>query len=210
MIAYWFPPEGNAAVYRPLRLVRHLPDHGWRGRVIASDGRCERYDPALLQQIPDRTEVIRVRGEDLWQRTQRKRAERIEGRLRQATDSRHRETTDATGSESTLRAAARSLVSRAESYWYHPDRQRPWVTPAVDAALKSSAAERPGVVWATGPPWSAFLVAQRVARRLSIPYVIDFRTSWTIVPSPFEAIRPRWAQRMIDVASGRSCGTRRL
>ena len=35
MIASWFPPEGNAAVYRPLRSLRNLPAYGWQGRVIA-------------------------------------------------------------------------------------------------------------------------------------------------------------------------------
>jgi glycosyltransferase involved in cell wall biosynthesis len=51
------------------------------------------------------------------------------------------------------------------------------------------------VLWTTGPPFSAFVVAHRVAQRTGIPYVLDFRTSWTVVPSPFEAIRPAWAQQ---------------
>ena len=76
-----------------------------------------------------------------------------------------------------------------------PDMQRPWIGPAVRATLELCSRRRPDVLWATGPPWSAFVVAERVAKRTGIPYVLDFRTSWTIVPSPFEAIRPGWAQR---------------
>ena len=42
MIAYWFPPEGNAAVYRPLRFLRNLQPHGWEGHVIAADAPFDR------------------------------------------------------------------------------------------------------------------------------------------------------------------------
>jgi hypothetical protein len=37
MIAYCFPPEGNAGVYRPLRFVRYLPTMDWNASVIALD-----------------------------------------------------------------------------------------------------------------------------------------------------------------------------
>ncbi len=194
MIAYWFPPEGNAAVYRPLRFLRNLPAFGWTGRVISSAGpQFERYDRGLLSQIPQGTEIIRVAGGDLWQSIQRKRGQRL------------RKTMDALASNpmahepaslsSPLRSRVRELVRQAESWWYHPDMQRSWIRPAVDATLAVCARVRPNVLWATGPPWSAFVVAQRAAKRTGIPYVLDFRTSWTVVPSRFEAMRPAWAQK---------------
>src|SRR5947208_16473187 len=65
MIAYSFPPEGNAGVYRPLRFVRYLPTMGWNASVISLDTHCyERYDPGLLDLVPSATEVIRVRRRD--------------------------------------------------------------------------------------------------------------------------------------------------
>src|SRR5438309_10980438 len=82
MIAYAFPPEGNAGVYRPLRFVRHLPAMGWNPSVISSDTNCyERYDPGLLGLVPSTTEVIRVRSRDPWQSIQTRRAQRIQKRL---------------------------------------------------------------------------------------------------------------------------------
>src|SRR3954451_11082928 len=78
MIAYWFPPEGNAAVYRPLRFLRNLPSFGWSGRVIASSGaQFERYDQGLLSQVPQGTEIIRAAEGDLWQAIQRRRSARL-------------------------------------------------------------------------------------------------------------------------------------
>ena len=36
MIAYNFPPDGEAGTYRSLRFVRHLPHAGWQPTVIAA------------------------------------------------------------------------------------------------------------------------------------------------------------------------------
>jgi len=203
MIAHWFPPEGHAAVYRPLRFLRNLPASGWTGRVLAADTQFDRYDPGLLRQVPEGTEIVRVAGEDVWQSFQRKRSERLRrgsaGHASPSSSPAFRPIAPSPlGSgqiAAALRSQLRSAVRQAESWWYHPDMQRPWIRPAVQAAMAMCAASRPDVLWATGPPWSAFIVAQRVARRTGIPYVLDFRTSWTIVPSPFEAMRPAWAQR---------------
>src|SRR6266536_4896610 len=82
MIAYYFPPEGSAGAYRPLRFVRHLSKMGWFPTVISADPYCyERYDPALLALVPSETEIVRVRGHDLWQAIQAWREERIRQKL---------------------------------------------------------------------------------------------------------------------------------
>jgi glycosyltransferase involved in cell wall biosynthesis len=94
-----------------------------------------------------------------------------------------------------VRSRLRTLVRAAETAWYHPDMQKSWIRPAVEATVATCARSRPDALWATGPPWSAFVVALGASRRTGVPYVLDFRTSWTIVPSPFEAMRPAWAQR---------------
>ncbi len=193
MVAYWFPPEGNAAVYRPLRFLRNLAGNGWRARVVSGQAQFERFDPDLLRQLPDSTEVVRVAGEDWWQALQRSRGERLNGRVAALPPRIATPAPAHTGSH--WRSRARAAVRRAESWWYQPDMQQPWIAPAVRASLALCEQERPDVLWVTGPPWSAFLAVQEVSRRTGVPYVLDFRTSWTVVPSPFEARRPQWAQR---------------
>src|SRR6476659_1189768 len=77
MIAYGFPPEGHAGVFRPLRFARNLPSFGWNVTVISAGGvQYHRYDPELLAQVPPGTAVIRpVASDDLWQRIQHRRAQ---------------------------------------------------------------------------------------------------------------------------------------
>jgi hypothetical protein len=51
------------------------------------------------------------------------------------------------------------------------------------------------VIWATAAPVSSFVVARRVSESTGIPYVLDFRDSWTITYNEFEDRRPLWAKQ---------------
>src|SRR2546427_8137267 len=84
LIAYCFPPDGSAGVYRPLRFVRHLPAMGWSVSVIAADlapSGWTRYDSALLALVPSETEIVRVRRRDPWQAIQVWRGQRMQEKL---------------------------------------------------------------------------------------------------------------------------------
>src|SRR5215467_216376 len=82
MIAYFFPPDGSAGSYRPLRFVRGLSKVGWCTSVITADPYYyARHDPDLLTQIPRETEIVRVRARDPWQALQSWRAQRMEEKL---------------------------------------------------------------------------------------------------------------------------------
>jgi hypothetical protein len=195
MIAYFFPPEGNAGVYRPLRFVRHLPTMGWNASVISLDTtRYERYDPGLLRLVPSTTEVVRVRSRDPWQFIQTRRAQRIQKKITCAsieTVARlHR------AQQVSARAFFREVVRRAEAWCYHPDKAMCWIRPAVQATVEMAARKQPDVVWATAGPVSSFVVAQRASQRTGVPYVLDFRDAWTITYNDFEASRPAWATRL--------------
>ncbi len=195
MIAYFFPPEGNAGVYRPLRFVRHLPSMGWNARVISVDTTCyQRYDPGLLDLIPSATEVVRVRSRDPWEFIQTRRAQRIQKKL---TDAPVETGARLPGAQrASTRAFLREVVRRAEAWCYHPDTAMCWIRPAVQATVEMAARKQPDVIWATAGPVSSFVVAQRASQRTGVPYVLDFRDAWTITYNDFEASRPAWATRL--------------
>jgi hypothetical protein len=194
MIAYYFPPEGNAGVYRPLRFVRHLPSREWCASVVSLDtDHYERYDPGLLALVPSGTEVTRVKACDLWQEFQRRRGRHIEQRL--STASAVAGTRPRLAKRMPIYSFVREIVRTAEAWYYHPDKAMSWIQPAVEATIELCARRRPNVIWATAGPISSFIVAQRVSQRIKVPYVLDFRDPWTITRTEFEARRPGWAQR---------------
>jgi hypothetical protein len=121
MIAYLFPPEGNAGVYRPLRFVQELAKRDWDTTVISGKPyRYERYDPELEDRIPGQTKVIRVRGTDMWQAFQARRARNFERRISSASN---RETEEIRAAHSKpFRSRLRKSAYR-EASWYLPDYQ---------------------------------------------------------------------------------------
>ena len=77
-VAYYFPPEGNAAVYRSLRFLKELVKKDWRASVICCEPyQFERYDPRLLHEVPSETRIIRVKGPDPWRAFQTWRGVRV-------------------------------------------------------------------------------------------------------------------------------------
>src|SRR5262249_25850094 len=134
MIAYHFPPEGNAGAYRPLRFVRHLPSHGWQPSVVTlKTNFYERYDPSLVSFIPSEIEVIRVRNRDPWQAFQARRRQHVEQLLGDSSPaeaarihSRHHKP---------IRALLRKAVHSTEAFVYCPDTSIGWIDPAVRAIV---------------------------------------------------------------------------
>ena len=194
LIAYIFPPEGSAGTFRPLRFVRHLPSKGWQPTVITLETQSyERYDPSLLAQLPENLRIIRVPNADPWFRFQQKRRLRSEKQMSEATAEAIE--TIRLAEQARWRSFARDAVRKFEAWCYHPDGAMGWIRPAVEATVQFCAESKPDVLWATGGPWSSFIVAQRASRQTGVPYVLDFRDAWTLVRDPFADKRPHWAVR---------------
>jgi len=191
MIPYFFPPEGNAGVYRPLRFVRQLSKMGWGTTVVCADPyRYERYDPELLTLVPTETEVIRVRGGDPWQAIQAWRGQRMVARL--TGESFKMVEQICAGHHTSLRSLARETVRIAEAWYYLPDMAMPWIRPTVEAIVHECARKPSNVIWATVGPVSSGVVAQQASERTGIPYVLDFRDPWGLDYYEEENKRPGW------------------
>jgi len=195
MIPYFFPPEGAAGVYRPLRFVRQLSKMGWDTTVVCADPyRYERYDPELLTLVPTKTEVIRVRACDPWQAIQAWRGKRMETKLSGAPV----EVVDHLRAihRAPLRSWVRGAVRTVEAYYYFPDITKPWIRPAVDATRLACARKNPQAIWATLGPVSSGVVAQKTSQLTGIPYVLDFRDPWELSYYESEITRPKRVTRL--------------
>jgi len=195
MIAYAFPPEGTAGIYRTLRFIRQLPNNGWSPTVVSIKPiQYERFDPGLMPSIPPGTEVVRVKGHDLWQAVQVWRSRRLrEAPCTERSDGLQEKWPQRL--HNGLRKKLRDMVHAIEASWYHPDMAMPWIANAVDATVELCNRLPIQVLWATAGPVSSLYVAQQSSSKAGIPYVLDFRDAWTITHSDFERRRPGWAIR---------------
>jgi hypothetical protein len=191
MIAYGFPPEGNAGAYRPLRFVRQLPNFGWTPTVISAvPSQYERFDAELLRMVPNGIEVLRIEAFDPWQAFQAWRSSTLGSNSSTVATEKAEK-----GQVSSFRTWVRTQIRYAESWWYHPDMAAPWIKPAVRTTVKVCLRNQSSVIWATAGPVSSFYVARLASRKVNLPYILDFRDAFTIVHNEFESRRPAWAIR---------------
>jgi glycosyltransferase involved in cell wall biosynthesis len=64
-----------------------------------------------------------------------------------------------------------------------PDIDSGWYVPALVRGLWAVLRQRPRVLYATGGPWTTFLVARDLARLTRLPLVLDYRDPWTLNPA---------------------------
>lgn len=157
-IAYLFPPIANSGTRRSLAFANHLPDVGWQPLVLSCDPEPRApLDAELLAEVRPGTRVERV---PLQSRLRARRwAGWLPGRL---------------GARA-VEALAWRLEARAEV----PDQAAGWLAPAVARAMALHDEIGFDAIYASGWPWTGFLVAREVARRTGKPYVLDYRDQWT-------------------------------
>ena len=183
-----FPPTSHVSVERAMKLVKYLPEFGWRPSVLtgarATAGLPE--DPALASQVAG-AEVIRARAPEFSLFYGRSSDGRADGK-----------------------AAGESIVKRGMFHpkaWLIPDSQALWYPFAVRAATRRTRPGRWDVVVGTCFPPTAILIAHTIAARLGIPYVADFRDSWTNYPyaphrpAPLAELERRLEARMVRDAA---------
>jgi glycosyltransferase involved in cell wall biosynthesis len=181
-----FAPTSHVSAERATKLAKYLPEFGWRPTMLtgaqANVGLPE--DPELLDQVAG-VEVIRARAPEfsMFYRHAQK-----------------------NGASLAQRGAPRRGILHPKA-WLVPDSQVLWYPFAVRAAMRRARAGQWDAVVATSFPPTAILIAHTIASRLGIPYVTDFRDSWTAYhsapqrPAPLAELERRLEARMIRNAA---------
>jgi len=170
LVCYYFPPLGGAGVGRPLALFKHLPEFGWDCHVLTVKSVAYRaYEPELLEGL-DSGKIYRAGSLDP------QRLMYIFG----------------------MRRVKASTIARgkAASDRFFPDPKVGWVRPAINLGRDLLENRKYHAVISTSPPISSHLVARKLSREFSIPWVADFRDYWTAYRvEDLYASRPRRIKR---------------
>ena len=188
-LAFYFPPSRASGVYRARATANHFAAAGWDVTVYAAPLRflhdvVGSVDEKLLETVDPRVTVERP-ALDLY---------RWQHELREMSWFR-----------GTLPVLARRLHEWREEKLF-PEPYVSWARSAVARAVRQ---RRYDVVLATGNPFAAFAAAWAIGRLTRVPYVLDYRDSWTLdlfADRPaFPPGHPAWAweRRVI----GRSAAT---
>src|SRR3954471_2285213 len=189
-VAFYFPPTRASGVYRSRATANQLAAAGWDVTVITPQRQfftdyIHSFDPSLEATVRGDVQVDRVR---------------FPGRAWEPDVRRY----------SWLRAnmptVSKTLNTKFENALF-PEHYSPWIPRVVQRIRELHRRAPVDLVLATGNPFSAFAAAWAATRLTGVPYVVDYRDSWTLDLFKDEPAYPaghpawRWERRILDRAS---------
>ncbi len=189
-VAFYFPPSRASGVYRARATANHFAAAGWDVTVLAAPLRflydvIGSVDEKLSETVDPRIHV-----------------ERPELDLTRWNQDLH----SMGWLQGTLPDIATKLHRWREER-YFPEPYVSWARNCVTTALEAHGREPFDAVLATGNPFAAFATAWEIHKAAGVPYVADYRDSWTLdLFSDEPAFPPKhpawgWEQRIIGDSS---------
>lgn len=165
-----YPPRIQSGGVRGSRLLRYLPDHGWKAQVLTMLHTPEHCD----LQLGAPTQVHRVPGPHLA---------RWSGLLRP------RRPTVARRAAAGPAAPAPTIAGpRRFARYFVPDTYVFWIPHAIKAGLAIVRRHDIHVLYTSSPSESTLLVGFCLQRLTGLPWIVEFRDPWML--NPFRIARP--------------------
>jgi glycosyltransferase involved in cell wall biosynthesis len=218
IVSYFFPPVGGIGVERVLKHVSYLPEFGWEPVVVAPANSGYRIiDPASLSRIPPGTEVHRSRTLEP-SHIRRGVVRLVRGRRPDpgAATARGADEGDDQRSAGGLLGAANAVWRRVVPLVFFPDEEVLWLPGAVRAGVRAHRSSPVDAIFSSSPPITSHLAAGRVAGRIGVPWVADFRDPWIgnafarRLPAPHRAVQRRLERWIVEGATRVVLATERM
>ncbi len=170
IITYYWPPSGGSGVQRWLKMSKYLPENGWQPVVYtAENAEYPVEDPSLQNDVVPESEVIRrpiVEPYSFYKRFLGiKKSEKVKAGFI---------------NEGKKKSGWKEKLSVwIRGNFFIPDARRWWVRPSVKFLTKYLKEHPVDAIISTGPPHSMHLIAKALHKKMSIPWVADFRDPWT-------------------------------
>lgn len=175
IVSGFFPPYAPMSGVRAGKLAKYLLSRGHDVRVLAAKN--ESFPPLLRLEIPDflvhYSRVLDVNGLPRRLATFMNRAGGGGGPA-----SAQQTVFQGNSKKSVLRSVLRRSVGLYQNLTNWPDPQIGWLPYAVADGTKLLREWRADIIYATVPPLTGVLVARRLARRFSVPWIAEFRDLW--------------------------------
>ena len=158
-ISYAYPPTGGGGVQRSVKFTKYLPEFGWHPTVLTvANPSVPVLDEDLAEELRRETTILRARTLEPSYAAKQKLV---------------------TPGKPT-RFSLRRLIKHAGMSMLQPDPQVLWNPFAYRAAKRELRRTPHQAIYATGPPFSSFLLGHALKRQFGLPLVLDFRDEWLL------------------------------
>jgi glycosyltransferase involved in cell wall biosynthesis len=190
LVAYHYPPISSAGTQRAVSFAQHLPHHGYRVHVLTTN--------AFGSPSPDSAY----------------RAGELVGGYRTLFNPKARDLPSHLRSRTRTGSGQGSLLSQLGRRLLVPDAQVGWLPSAYRVARSILNAHPVRIVLTTGPPFSSHLLGSILHKTTNLPWVADFRDTWThdpldeVINRPVRGPIERWMERsVLEMATRVTCVT---
>ncbi len=196
IVSFAFPPSNVIGAVRVGKLARYLDRRGHDVRVLTTD------------LVEDRSLPLEISRERVIYTEYHERRHWIEWVVRLL---RARTALPAEGrpedAPPRVGAPPRSLRQTFRRHYlgliHIPDMRADWVRTAIAAGRQLISEWKPEIIFASAPPNTGLMVANRLARTHKLPWVADFRDLW--VDNPYYS-EPGWRKRIDAILEPRILG----
>lgn len=169
IITYYWPPGGGAGVQRWLKFTKYMREFGYEPVIYTAENpEYPSIDESLSVDVPDNLTVLKTRVWEPYQLykwfTSQKKGHRINAGF--------------------LNKDKKKGMGERISVWirgnlFIPDARKCWIKPSVRYLTRYLKDHPVSLLVSTGPPHSMHMIACRVAKKMKLPWVADFRDPWT-------------------------------
>lgn len=169
VITYYWPPSGGSGVQRWLKFVKYLRDFGWEPIVYTpQNGEIPIEDRSLLKDIPENMTVLKTPIWEPYSLYKKFIGQKKEQKI----------------NPGFLSESKKPKISEKVSIWirgnfFIPDARKYWIKPSVKFLSNYLSINHVDLIISTGPPHSTHLIGMALKKKLNIPWIADFRDSWT-------------------------------
>jgi len=168
IITYYWPPSGGAGVQRWLKLIKYLRIYGWEAVVYTPENpEAPSLDNSLMKDIPEDLKIIKTK---IWEPYTAYKT--FIGKKDQAINAGFL-------SETKKPRFSENIAVWIRGNLFIPDARKFWIKPSIKYLVKYLAKNPVNAIVSTGPPHSMHMIALGIKKKLSIPWLADFRDPWT-------------------------------
>lgn len=167
-LTYYWPPSGKASLHWPLKMIKYLPEFGWKPAVLTvEDESFMQKDDSMTSEIAPELKVIKTKSIEPFEFYKIFTGKGKDAQL--------------VASE-TISKENKSLT-HSISLWirmnlFIPDARIGWYPFAVRAGNKLMLEEKFDAIVSIGPPHSVHLAAAKIAKNAKIPFYPVFIDPW--------------------------------
>lgn len=185
IVAYYFPPESSSGSFRPLYFAKNLMDYGCQVSVLTSSKEFylieQPIDDALLDTLNSGVKVIRSRVTRPREALISLKKKLFHSPAKEEHDDIRpiQLSASGVGSKSTFQ----NIKDCITDLLAFPDPHVGWLPWALWDGRKIARSQEIDVIWATGSPWTCFLVGALLKKITGKPLVLDYRDPWGANPN---------------------------